>query len=835
MAQDVLYLVDANSFCYRAYFALKLSNSQGFPTGAIYGFYNMLNKIIKKYNPVYLGICFDVSKETFRTEKFKEYKSKRPPLPEGLKLQFPLIKEMIHCLGIKIIERKGYEADDVIASLASQQKETMPVVIISPDKDILQLVEKEKVKVYNPVKDKMIGEEEFISQYGFPPLYMPDYLSLAGDTTDNIPGAKGIGKVGAQKLIAQYNTIENLFSSLDKLPPKTAKIITEHKEEIALSKNLAVLKKDIALNVSQNDLKIGERDHSGLYKLFKECGFKKLASQINFPDFNLSINVKKYPSTHKKEEGRLFPSERIVVYCREDKVYMHESNNNVWEAAAEQVKDILENEKISKISYAFKNQINGLKAKNINLKGAWFDIQVAAYLIDSALGNYSLADLAARFLKSYFKEVPACAYPAVIYKVFNKLLPQLEKLKLEKLFFEIEMPLVYVLSDMEQAGVRFDTDKLNRLLRNVDDKISSLAKEIFSLAGEEFNLNSSQQLAEVFFNKLKIKPLKKTKTGFSTNEEVLTKLAREYKIAELVLQYRKLSKLKTTYLLPFIEQVNAAQGKVHAHFNQTKTQTGRLSSDSPNLQSIPTKGEFSAAFRQALIPSLPDGYILSADYSQIELRILAHFSEDPNLISAFLDGKDIHRHTAALIFGKKEDNITKKERDFAKRINFGIVYGMSSFGLARELGISEQEARKFINSYFGRYPKVKEFIERIAREARRCGYVRTIMGRVRYINFDPSSRGNDFSYRQAINSPIQGSAADLIKISMVKIFSVFKEKKFSSQLIMQIHDELVFDVKKEEKKDVFKIVKSNMEQALTLKVPLSVNIKIGSNWQEAKA
>jgi len=832
MSKKTLYLVDGTALCYRSFFALKLSTSSGLPVGAVYGFYRTLKKVISKYGPDYIGMCFDVSRKTFRQEKFKEYKIDRPALPDGLKSQIPLIKKLVASLGIKIIEKKGFEADDVIASLCEKAKlDDLSVVIVSSDKDLCQLIEAGRVQVYNYNKDKFVTKDDFLEEYGFGPELMVDYLSLAGDSTDNIPGARGIGKVGAAKLIKEFGSVEDIFKNLDKIPPKTKKVLTDNKKMILLSRELAQLVHP-QLEVKCRDLKIGEPDSKGLYEMFRELEFKAFLKSFPAPALNLDLEVK--DGVSKKVLEQLARVE-IFLFIRPEGSFVFDKDKKcVYKVSASMLKEILEDEKIKKISYGFKSQLADLEG--IKMKGLWFDVKIAAYLLESALPDYALSTLVSHYLAEHFPEIPAEFTPYFIYQLYRLLSVKLKEEGLDKLFYEVEMPLITILSKMQKQGVKIQIKILRSLQRKVNKKCEGFKDKIFKIAGKEFNLNSPKQLAAILFDDLGITPLKRTKTGYSTNEEVLDKLSHQYPIAGFILEYRHLNKLKTTYILPLIEEVEKNKGVLHTQFNQTGTQTGRLSSSSPNLQSIPAKGEFSQGLREAFIPSSDNGYILCGDYSQIELRILAHLSGDENLIRTFDRDLDIHGFTAGLLFGVKPEKISELQRNIAKRVNFGIVYGMSSFGLSKELKITPAQAQNFIDDYFSRYPKVKGYISKTYRQVEKEGFVTTILGRRRKLPDINSSniQLQEFARRQATNAPIQGSCADLIKVAMINIDRELVEKGLKTKLIMQIHDELVFDVASNELGKVKTIVKKHMEQAIKLAVPVKVNLKAGKSWGQMK-
>ncbi len=827
MTNKKLYLVDGTSLCYRSHFAISLSNSSGFPTGAIYGFYKTLEKIISEHNPEFIGVCFDISKKTYRQAKYKDYKIQRPPLPDELGVQLPVIKKLVKALGIEVIEKEGFEADDIIASLSKKAvKKRMSVVVVSSDKDFCQLLAYKGVAIYNYQKQKFYQSEDFIKKYGFNPSYMADYLSLTGDASDNIPGARGIGKVGAAKLVKEFGDIDNIFKNLDRVRPKEAEKLKQSKEEIVLSKELVEFMEP-GLSFKLTQLKRGNLNRKQLIDIFSELEFKIPKDNLS-DEPRLDLKLKENFSTDlfkSKEDNQIF------YFISQDKAYIYRPNDNfVYRKEVSAVKDLLEDSSSKKVTIQLKLQM--LEFPQINFRGSFFDIDLAVYLLDSSISDYSLVSLVALFLGEHYSEINLENYPYFIWRLYKKLSQRLRQDNLEELFYQIEMPLVEVLYQMEANGISMDSEKLKRVLKKVAGKIKETEKTIFKEAQEEFNLNSPKQLQEILFRKLGIKPLKKTKTGYSTKEEVLKELALEHSIASDILQHRELSKLKNTYLDPLLKKVEASGGKLFTHFNQTGTQTGRLSSSSPNLQSIPIKGEFSSELREAFVSSFDQGYIVCGDYSQIELRILAHLSEDKNLIKAFKNNLDIHKFTASLLFGVAQEKIEESQRNTAKKVNFGIVYGMSSYGLSRELGIGLDKAQKFIENYFRRYPRVKKYVENIIDQAEKKGYVETIFKRRRILNQIKGRNPylKEFAKRQAVNAPIQGSCADIIKLAMVKINREISNAGIKAKLIMQIHDELVFDVEKKYLEQLIFLMKSQMENCVSLRVPLKVNVKAGRDW-----
>jgi len=818
--EKVLYLVDGTSICYRSFYALSLSTRQGFPTGAIYGFVNTLKRIMKKFNPSYLGICFDISRKTFRQAKFKEYKIQRPPTPDKLKLQIPLIKKIINCLGIKIIEKEGWEADDLIASLVKKaEKDNIGVIIVGSDKDIFQLIYKDKVIVYEPFKDKFYDEDSFLKEFGILPSQFVDYLSLVGDTVDNIPGAKGIGKTQALNLIKKYGSVEEIYKNLENLDLSLRRILKENEENVFLSKELIKLDR-IDLPIDWQDLKIKEPDFFSLYRIFKDLEFKSFLKEISLPSLKIDIEIKEGILQETKEKIK---KDKICFFYIDSEVYVWK--DAIYKVSIEEVKDILEDKEIQKVSYDFKRIF---KENRVYLNGCFFDIMIAAYLVNPSLPDYTLIELVNHFLNIFPQEIAINLYPYFIYKLYHPLEEKLKEYQLEDFFFKVEMPLVKVLAEMEKTGIKIDIEFLKKFSQEIERKIFEISKEIFKVTGRTFNLNSPKQLSKILFEELKIPPLKRGKRGFSTDEETLLKLSDKYPVARLIIEYRQLNKLKNTYIDNFFKEIK--KDRIFTHFAQTGAQTGRIISISPNLQNLPIQHPLAKKIRRMIISSFEDGFILSADYSQIELRILAHLSEDEKLKEAFKKDLDIHKFTASLLFNVPLDKVSTSQRGLAKKINFGIIYGMGENRLAKEANISLDEARKFIKDYFSRYPGIKEYIEKMIKQAEEKGFVRTLGGRIRFLEKTPADPS--LFERQAINTPIQGSAADLIKIAMVRIYEEFLKKNLSSKMILQIHDELLFDVKKEELEVVKEIVKKEMENTFKLKVPLKVNLKIGRNWLE---
>ncbi len=843
MGDNRLYLIDATAFCYRAFYALRgLSTSFGQPTNAIYGFINMVNKVLKEKKSEYIAVCFDVSRETVRAKKFSAYKIQRPPMPEDLSSQIPFIKEIISAYGIASFEKEGYEADDVIATLTEKAKEKgLATTIISSDKDILQLVDKE-ITVLSPHKDEstLYDKRKVKERFGVLPSQITDLIALMGDAADNLPGVPGIGEKTAADLIKRFDSLEKLLSNVEKVKSEKIKqAIKENIEKIKLNKELAVLDKGLDLDFNLKKLKIGQPDYAQLFRLFKYLEFKAFLKDLPV-EVDKTGDVKAVGLTDKEFKDLIREQDELIlcgenpdemVFCVGEKIFK-------LKPPALNLKNILASPEIKKIGHDLKKMKCSLAKENLKLEGLYFDTMVAGYLINPSLAGYGLADLAWEYLGKAVSSdsLSNVAAADIIRQLKPKLEKELENKALASLFADIEMPLVEVLSQMELTGIKIEVKILKDLSRDLEKRLIKIIEEIYALSGCQFNLNSPKQLRGVLFEKLKLPVIKKTKTGPSTDEEVLRNLAGQHKLPAFLLEYRQLTKLKSTYIDALPDLINSKTKRIHTSFNQTATETGRLSSSSPNLQNIPVKTDLGKDIRRAVVPLSQDSYLLACDYSQIELRILAHLSQDENLSSAFKKDKDIHKATASLIYGLEEKDITDQMRDTAKRVNFGIIYGLSAFGLSRDLGLTHEEAQSFIDAYFLRYPKVKEYIQEQIRKAEKDGFVTTILGRRRYlpeIN-NKNQTIHQLAQRQAINTPIQGSASDLIKLAMVKIHQEIKQRDLKSRMILQIHDELLFDVPDKEIDASRELIKDKMEKVLKLDVPIKAEIKIGKNWSQLK-
>lgn len=881
-----LFLIDGNSFCYRAFYAIRsLTNSKGQPTNAIYGFITMINKLIKEEKPGYLAIAFDLKGPTFRHKKFEEYKIHRKPMPDELIDQMPLIKEVVRGYNIPIFEMQGYEADDILATVATKAADKgYDVYIVTGDKDMLQLVGPH-IKVYNVHKEGLIYDKDRVKErYGVPPDKIVDLIALMGDSSDNIPGVTGIGEVTAKKLMEDFGGLDKVLSAGDKIKSEALrKKITEYKDQAILSKELATVDRKVPVKVDLGELRLKGPDRERLYEIFSELEFKRLLKDFSAPGKQLSgkyhlvegeeaLNVLMKDLAGQKEFALDFETTGTdplacepvgISFCWKEGLAYYVPIGDVdggfdGLSLFARLKPILEDRKKLKIGQNIKYEELLLAVNGVKMAGPVFDTMVASYLLNPSKMNHNLEDITLEYLnrrktpitdligegkkKITMKEVEiekikdyCCQDSDAAFRLKGVLEDQLVEKSLGKLFHEVEMPLLDCLADMELTGVAIDVDYLEKMSKEMEKKLAKMTAEIYEIAGTEFNINSPKQLAEILFVKLKLPTVKRTKTGHSTDVDVLEALSSVHALPAELLKYREISKLKSTYVDTLPQLVNPKTGRVHTSFNQTVTATGRLSSSDPNFQNIPIKTETGRLIRKAFVPGAKGRVILSADYSQIELRILAHFSQDRELLEAFENDRDIHAHTASLIFGVREDQVTSEMRSIAKTVNFGIIYGMSPFGLSKELKIEVSKAKEFIDAYFEKYGRVKAFLEDLVDEARKNGYVTTILNRRRYLP-EINSQNNSvrqFAERAAINAPIQGSAADLIKIAMINIHNILKEKKLGSKMILQVHDELVFEVPDDEVEDMKKIVKTRMEEVVSLSVPVRVRVKTGKNWLEA--
>jgi len=832
MTMKNIYIVDGSSFAYRAFYAIgQLSTHNGFPTNAVYGFIKILKKLVNTYNPDHMLITFDTGKPTFRHEQYQEYKAHRKPMPDELIAQIPWIKKTIKAYNIPLIEMSGYEADDVIATMAvNAEQKGFEVYIVTGDKDLMQLVNS-NIKILNMAKEDIIyNKDKVVEKYGVEPEKIIQFLAVTGDASDNIPGVDGVGEKTAAKLLKQYGDINGIFSNLSQLTPKLKTAIENKKDQIMVNLELVSVKKDLDIGVSPEECIVKEPNMEDLKSIFKELEFKALLKELleqndvpkKIQNSNI-INIKQLKEIKDvfnslnnvsavsigEEEFSYEASDGIKTVCihkdAEDEARKYFSND---------ILKILQNEKIKKYVYDLKSVVN---KKSFEIKGYLFDVYIAESLLDMHLTEKNPG------------------FSAGLFESALDLEKKLEDEKLYDLYKKIELPLVQVLAEMERKGIKLDTKILQEFLKDIDIDLQRLTKSIYDSAGEEFNINSPKQLEYILFEKMKFTKGKKTKTGFSTDVDVLEALAKHHELPKHILEYRQLSKLKSTYLEPLPKIIDPYDKRIHTTFNQMGTVTGRLSSSNPNLQNIPIKTELGKQVRKAFVPGNPDFVLIGADYSQIELRVLAHLSEDPILIKAFQEDKDIHSQTAQEIFGiDMPAMVTSDFRRQAKIVNFGIIYGMGPKALSMQLEISMQEAKKFIDKYFQKYPKVSEYIDNELDQAIKYGYVKTMFGRKRKI--PELTSGNpqieSFGRRIAVNTPIQGSAADIIKIAMINIYNKIKENDMSLFMLLQVHDELIFETPEKCADDMVRFIKKEMEEAIKLKVPLNVDVKVGKSWAD---
>jgi DNA polymerase-1 len=925
--QKKLFLIDAYALIYRSYFAFIRNpryNSKGFNTSAALGFANSLVQLLENEKPEYIGVVFDVSKPTFRHELFPEYKANRQEMPEDLRKSIPYIRKMIEAFRIPIIEMEGFEADDVIGTLAVKaSSEGFYTYMMTPDKDYAQLVT-EKIFMYKPGKsgndNEIWGVEEVKQNFELDsPLQVIDLLGLMGDSSDNIPGCPGIGPKNAQKLISEFGSIDGIYQNLEQIKGKQKENLESFEEQVRFSRKLATIILDVPIAFEPERLRMEEPDVQALKGLFDELEFRQLSDrlQLNYSKTKTSARINQpvqgslfdmpgtTPATQvvsKMETIETTPHQYYLVenemqraslraelsiqpeFCfdtettgldphsselvclsfsfRKHEAFCVTFPNNRKEAQTvlDEFREVFSDERILKIGQNLKYDLLMLLQYGIDVKGPMFDTMLAHYLIQPEL-KHNLDYLCEIYLN--YQKIPtenligtkgrnqismrsvpheklrdyACEDADLTLRLKDVLASEIEKHGLHDLFTNLEMPLVPVLTDMEMTGVKLDTKSLDLYAVELREQIIALGKEIIGLAGQEFNVSSPRQLGEILFEKLRIDPnAKLTKTKqYSTNEEVLAQLAHKHPIVGKVLEYRGLKKLLNTYVETLPQLLNPRTGKIHTSYNQAITATGRLSSNNPNLQNIPIRDENGREIRKAFIPSDNNHLFLSADYSQIELRIMAALSLDPQMMEAFSNNEDIHAITASKIYQVPVGEVTSEMRRKAKTANFGIIYGISAFGLSQRLNISRSEAKELIDGYFRNFPKVKEYMDKSVEMARNDGYVQTIMGRRRYLNDINSNNAvvRGMAERNAINTPIQGSAADIIKLAMIRIHGEFMKHRLKSKMVLQVHDELNFDVYKPELLKVEQIVKENMETAVQLKVPLTIEMKSADNWLDA--
>ncbi len=872
-----LLIIDGNSIMNRAFYANpKFITSKGMHTGGIYGFINMLTKIKGDLNPDYIVCAFDRKGPTFRHLEYDEYKAGRKGMPEELAMQFPVMKDVLKHMAVDILEIDGFEADDVIGTLSLKaENEGDEVYILSGDKDTLQLAS-DKTKVVITKKGVSVvdeyDKEKFIEEFGITPTQFIDVKGLMGDASDNIKGVPGIGEKTAFKLIKEYGSIENVLENVENITMKKVRenLIT-YSEDAIFSKRLATIIRDVPVDMDMAKLRSSEAyDVNELRRLYSELEFNNLLSKLpdgaqedevvrvaEKVDFTLVEEPEELEEALKELKKDLDKKEPVALYfdvhhapklserelnwmvlsSKDRNIYIETKSIFSDEKAKEILKDFMEDEHLPKISFDIKDGLTIFKRMGIEVKNISFDVNLAAYLLEPTDGKLSLNDLT-------LKNLPEAVVPegkeadvyltTKLFELYEKFNGEMKEIELFPLYYDVELPLTLILSDMEIEGFNVNESLLDEMTVTFKNDIDQLEKEIYELAGEEFNVNSPKQLGTILFERLDLPVIKKTKTGYSTNIDVLEALKDKHPIIEKVMQFRTVTKIYSTYIVGLKSAIDE-DGRIHSTFNQTLATTGRLSSTDPNLQNIPIKHEMGRAVRKVFIPHDEESILLSCDYSQIELRVLAHISGDEKMIDAYNGDIDIHTKTASEVFGVPMEDVTYAHRSNAKAVNFGIIYGMSDFSLSVDLGITRKEAKEYMEIYFSRYPKVKEYLDNIVVEAKENGFVRTLMNRRRYIP-EINQRNKIVQaagVRLAMNSPIQGSAADIMKMAMVKVYDALKKKNLRSKLILQVHDELILNTKKDELDIVKKLVKEEMENAVKLKVKLQAEESVGETWFEA--
>lgn len=897
-------LVDGNSIMNRAFYGIMgskmLTTKDGKYTNAVYGFLAILFKLLDDIQPQYMAVAFDLKAPTARHKMYEGYKANRHGMPDELAEQMPIIKEVLRAMNIDIIEMEGYEADDILGTLSCYgEAKNLDVTILSGDRDTFQLAT-DKVTIRIPhtkggkTETDEYNREKIIEKYGLEPKQLIEVKGLQGDTSDNIPGVPGVGEKTALKLVQKYGSIENLYKKIeegqDDLKGKQREKIVENKELAELSRTLGTINTKVPIKDDLTDLKVEEWDKEKVLELFKNLNFNRYIDRFNLRENGESENKKEIKELYKSVEKSLkdvigiiknknemtfnlitksvedqskIIKEQIIgmsVYNNENKevYYVNLENNEIQE-----FKEIFEEEKIRKIGIDLSKTYILLKQENINLKGIYYDIAIASYIINPTNNKLKIEDLIQNDLKidietfigkeetqaqitlfdvqeennkqAEIKKEKSNLYAYSIGKIKEKTEKELEEIECLDLFYNIDMPTIEVLSNMQWNGMYVDKTELEQFGKELTDKLEVITKIIYEMAGEEFNINSTKQLGEILFEKMKLPVVKKTKSGYSTDVDVLEKLKKEDPIIEQILEYRQLMKLNSTYVEGLKQYINPETKRIHSFFHQTITATGRISSTEPNLQNIPTRFELGKRVRKVFKPQEGCVYI-DADYSQIELRVLASISEDSHMIEAFKEGQDIHKQAASKVFKTPIDEVTKEQRSNAKAVNFGIVYGISDFGLGEQLGIGRKQAKKYIDEYLTQYSGINQFMDNIKEEAKEKGYVKTLFNRRRYI---PELKSNNYMVRQfgsraAMNTPIQGTAADIMKIAMLKVFKEIEKRGLKSKIVLQVHDEMMLEVPIGEQQEIQEIMKKCMESAADLKVPLVAEISEANNWYDCK-
>lgn len=878
-----LLLIDGNSIINRAFYGIMgskmLMTEDGTYTNAVYGFLSILFKELDDIKPEYLVVAFDLKAPTHRHKMYDKYKANRHGMPEELAMQMPILKETLKAMNVCIIEKEGYEADDILGTLAKWgQKEELEVTVLTGDRDSFQLIDK-NIKVRIPrtkmgkteTEDYTVGKIE--EEYGLEPLDLIEVKGLMGDTSDNIPGVPGVGEKTALNLIKQYKSIDEVYNHIDEQKGKLKEKLSENKDLAYLSRTLGTIDINAPIEKDLGAFQVEEWNKPEVLEIFKKLKFNRFIDRFalqenigatSFSDSQINTEIEHEKIVDKTKLAELKQqiqgNKAMYYYLTEEKfiIYSPKTNKCFSIENIQDFKDIFEDKNILKCSYKQKEEFIILWNKGIEAKNLMFDIAIAGYILNSNINKYTIEYLANEYINfdiaEYLsnteetgveqitlfdnaeepKEDKTYIYSYAIYKLYNVLTQKMKEAGSIDLFNKIEMPLTEVLASMQYEGIYIDKQELLDFGKELQEKIDILTQEIYELTGEEFNINSTKQLGEILFEKLKLTAKKKTKTGYSTDVDVLEKIKYEHPVIEKILEYRQLQKLNSTYvegLIPYIDET----GRIHSKFHQTVTTTGRISSTDPNLQNIPTRMELGRKLRKVFKPE--KGYIfVDADYSQIELRVLAHISEDKNMIEAFCNNEDIHSQAASKVFNIPLEEVTKEERTKAKAVNFGIVYGISEFGLGEQLGVSRKKAKEYIEQYLDKYSGIKEFMINIVEETKEKGYVETLYHRRRYV---PELKSNNYMVRQfggrvAMNTPIQGTAADIMKIAMINVYNKLKENNLKSKLIVQVHDEILVETLESEKEQVKQIVKEEMENVIKLKVPLLAEVEEGYNWYEAK-
>lgn len=878
-----LLLIDGNSIINRAFYGIMgskmLMTEDGTYTNAVYGFLSILFKEVDDIKPEYLVVAFDLKAPTHRHKMYDKYKANRHGMPEELAMQMPILKETLRAMNVCIIEKEGYEADDILGTLAKWgQKEELEVTVLTGDRDSFQLIDKNiKVRIPRTKMGKTETEdytvEKIEEEYGLEPLDLIEVKGLMGDTSDNIPGVPGVGEKTALNLIKQYKSIDEVYNHIDEQKGKLKEKLSENKDLAYLSRTLGTININAPIEKDLNVFQVEEWNKPEVLEIFKKLKFNRFIDRFALQDnvggtslgdsqINTEIEHEKITDKTKLAELKqeIQENKAMYYYLTEEKfiIYSPKTNKCFSVENIQDFKDIFEDKNILKCSYKQKEEFIILWNEGIEAKNLMFDIAIAGYILNSNINKYTIEYLANEYINfditEYLsnieetgaeqitlfdnaeepKEDKTYIYAYAIYKLYNVLTQKMEEAGSIELFNKIEMPLTEVLASMQYEGIYIDKQELLDFGKELQEKIDILTQEIYELTGEEFNINSTKQLGEILFEKLKLTAKKKTKTGYSTDVDVLEKIKYEHPVIEKILEYRQLQKLNSTYvegLIPYIDET----GRIHSKFHQTVTTTGRISSTDPNLQNIPTRMELGRKLRKVFKPEQGRIFV-DADYSQIELRVLAHISEDKNMIEAFCNNEDIHAQAASKVFNIPLEEVTKEERTKAKAVNFGIVYGISEFGLGEQLGVPRKKAKEYIEQYLDKYNGIKEFMTNIVEETKEKGYVETLYHRRRYV---PELKSNNYMVRQfggrvAMNTPIQGTAADIMKIAMINVYNKLKENNLKSKLIVQVHDEILVETLESEKEQVKQIVKEEMENVIKLKVPLLAEVEEGYNWYEAK-